>query len=200
MTVHAERELKARLTGPVEEVHRRLAEAGWELVQEGEMSDRLVDTPDGRLLAADHVLRVRRIRVAPGTAAGAEHVVLTWKGPTRYENGFKVRDELETGAGDASVILALLARLGFSRVAMAIDRRFAVYETESVHVRIEQYPDMDTLIEIEGEPDAIERRCADVGLPRSSWVPWTLHEFVKRYEARTGRRARLTNGEPGVRD
>lgn len=196
MSVQTERELKARLNGPVEEVRRRLVDAGWELVLEGEMSDRLLDTPDGRLFDADVVLRVRRISGEQGEA----RTILTWKGPTRYENGFKVREELETTADDAIAMQALFARLGYSTVAMAIDRRIAVYETDSVHVRIEQYPDMDTLIEIEGEPDAIERCIADVGLPRSSWVPWRLQEFVGRYEARTGRVARLASEEPVVRD
>lgn len=160
------------------------------------MSDRVLDTPDGRLFDADEVLRVRTITAERGAA----RTVLTWKGPTRYENGFKVRDELETTAEDATAMLALFARLGFSTIAMAIDRRIAIYETDSVHVRIEQYPDMDTLIEIEGEPDAIELCIADVGLPRSSWVPWRLEEFVGRYEERTGRVARLASEEPGVRD
>lgn len=195
MSMHTECELKARLSVPIEETRRRLKKAGWELVLEGEMSDRLLDTPDGRLFSADEVLRVRRI----SGAGRAVRTILTWKGPTRYENGLKVRDELETVAEDATVMLALFERLGFSTVAMAIDRRIAIYETDSVHVRIEQYPDMDTLIEIEGEPDAIERRIGDVGLPRSSWVPWRLQEFVDRYEARTGRVARLASEESGVR-
>lgn len=194
--MQTERELKARLTASVEEVRRQLVEAGWTLVLEGEMSDRVLDTPDGRLFDADEVLRVRTITAERGAA----RTVLTWKGPTRYENGFKVRDELETTAEDATAMLALFARLGFSTIAMAIDRRIAIYETDSVHVRIEQYPDMDTLIEIEGEPDAIELCIADVGLPRSSWVPWRLEEFVGRYEERTGRVARLASEEPGVRD
>lgn len=196
MSTQTERELKARLTVPVEEARRRLADAGWELLLEGEMSDRLLDTPDGRLFAADEVLRVRRIT----GERGAVRTILTWKGPTRYENGLKVRDELETTAEDANAMTALFTRLGFSTVALAIDRRIAVYGTDSVHVRIEQYPDMDTLIEIEGEPDAIERRIGDIGLPRSAWVPWRLQEFVGDYEARTGRVARLASEESGVRD
>jgi len=195
VSMHTECELKARLNVPIEETRRRLTKAGWELVLEGEMSDRLLDTPDGRLFSIDEVLRVRRI----SGAGGAVRTILTWKGPTRYENGLKVRDELETVSEDATVMLALFERLGFSTVAMAIDRRITIYETDSVHVRIEQYPDMDTLIEIEGEPDAIERRIDDVGLPRSSWVPWRLQEFVDRYEARTGRVARLASEESGVR-
>jgi len=196
VSVQTERELKARADVPVEEVRERLTEAGWELVFEGRMSDRLLDTPDGRLFEIDEVLRVRRI----SGEGVAERTILTWKGPTRYENGLKVRDELETRAEDASAMLELFAKLGFSTVAMAIDRLIAVYEMDSVHVRIEQYPDMDTLIEIEGEPDAIERRIPDLGLPRSSWVPWRLEEFVGRYEERTGRIARLANEEPSVRD
>ena len=96
------------LRGNLDDV-RRLADAGWELVLEGEMSDRLLDTPDGRLFDADVVLRVRRISGERGEAC----TILTWKGPTRYENGFKVREELETTAGDAIAMQALFARLGY---------------------------------------------------------------------------------------
>lgn len=189
MSIHTERELKARLDGPIDAVRRRLVEAGWVMALEGEMSDRILDTPDGRLFGADEVLRVRTIT----SSSGDTGTVLTWKGPTRYENGFKVRDELELEAGEPGAALALFARLGFSVVVLAIDRRIAVFETEAVHVRIEQYPDMDTLIEIEGDPDAIERRIAEVGLPRSSWVTWRLEEFVESFEARTGRLAMLAS-------
>lgn len=189
MTAHTERELKARVEGPVDELTRRLAAAGWVLALEGEMSDSILDTPDGRLFEADEILRVRRIT----DASGDTRTILTWKGPTRYESGLKVRDEIEVGADDPDTAVSLLSKLGFSTVVMAIDRRITVLETDSVHVRIEQYPDMDTLIEIEGDPEAIERRIAEVGLPRSSWVTWRLDEFVDRYEARTGRVARLSH-------
>ena len=189
MSAYTERELKARVEGPVDELTRRLAAAGWVLSLEGEMSDWILDTPDGRLFEADEILRIRRIT----SASGDTRTILTWKGPTRYENGFKVRDEIEVGAGEPDASLGLLSKLGFSTVVMAIDRRITVFETDTVHVRIEEYPDMDTLIEIEGDPEAIERRIAEVGLPRSAWLTWRLDEFVDSYEARTGRAARLSH-------
>jgi predicted adenylyl cyclase CyaB len=195
VSVRTESELKARLEESVEATCRRLEARGWRLHFDGEMFDRILDTPDRRLLAADEVLRVRRIY------AGGEIVrsFLTWKGPTRYENGFKVRDELETPAADPAAMTALLARLGFTVVAMAIDRRITVYESGPVRARIEVYPGMDTLIEMEGDPEAVERRLDDVGLPRSAWVAWPLQEFVDRYETRTGEAARLAYEGSSVR-
>lgn len=194
MSARTERELKARLNGSVAEVMQRLEAAGWRLVFEGEMNDRILDTPDGRLRAADEILRVRRLAKDGQTL----RAILTWKGPTRYENGFKVREEVETSATDPVAMTELFARLGFSVKAMAIDRNITVYEADSVHLRIEVYPGMDTLIELEGEPDAIENRIGDVGIPRSAWVPWQLQEFVERYESRTGEAARLASEESSV--
>ena len=190
MTMHTEKELKARLDGSIDDVRSRLLEAGWSLALRGEMSDRILDTPEGKLFEADEVLRLRTI----ADSNGGVRTILTWKGPTRYENGFKVRDELETVAEEEDTTLAILERIGFSSVVMAIDRHIEVYERDSVHVRIERYPEMDILLEIEGDPEAIERRIGDVGLPRSSWVSWRLDAFVDAYETRTGRTARLASG------
>jgi len=58
-------------------------------------------------------------------------------------------------------------------------------------VRIEWYPAMDVLVEVEGEPAAIERAVTATGLPRSCFLPESLPHFVADYERRTGRRARI---------
>ncbi len=187
MTGTTERELKARLEEPAAGFRDRLVAGGWRLRFEGEMSDRLLDTPDGRLRAADEILRLRRLAGRPG----GERVVLTWKGATRYEDGFKVREELETTVAEAAPLLAVLERLGFGEVRLAIDRRVTMLEADGVRLRIEEYPCMDTLVEIEGDPARIEPRLAELGLPRSAWLPWQLDQFVERYEARTGKRARI---------
>jgi len=50
---------------------------------------------------------------------------------------------------------------------------------------------MDVLLEVEGEPPAIERAIAATGLPRERFLPESLPYFVAAYEARTGRAALL---------
>ena len=193
-------ELKAVLADGGASLRRRLAAAGWRLVFEGDMSDRRYDTPDRSLERRDEVLRVRRMTAAdehntaagkPKMAAGEHRAVLGWKGPASERLGYKVRAEAETPVGDAETTVRILERLGFTEITLAIDRRVELYEKGGVRLRIEAYPRMDTLVEIEGDPRAVDERLPELGLPREAWRPWGLPEFVCRYEERTGLAARL---------
>ena len=66
-----------------------------------------------------------------------------------------------------------------------------------VSVRIERYPRMDTLAELEGPPDEVRARIGELGVGVDAWKSWPLPVFVERFEARTGERAVLSgDGEP----
>lgn len=186
-------ELKAALPGGATGLRERLANAGWRLSFEGLMSDRRFDTPERSLESRDEVLRIRCMT----SVSGESRTLLGWKGPGSEEHGYKVRPELETVVQDTETAVAILESLGYSEVILTIDRRVAVYEKGRVYARIETYPAMDVLVELEGDPDRIEARFADLGLPREDWKPWSLDEFVRRYEERTGSEARLTGETPG---
>jgi len=168
-------------------VRRSLVEAaGGRLVYSGRLRDVRYDLPDSSLTARDHVLRLRVYEAAAGGQAN-----LDWKGETRYEDGFKVREEISTTAGDADALASILERLGYV-AAMEIERHIAQYELHGAVVRFEEYPDMDTLVEVEGSPEEIERAIEAIGLPRSGFTVDRLVEFVARFEARTGRRAAIS--------
>ena len=80
------------LTAVVENVDAcrgRLEAAGAEMTFDGRLADRRYDTPDHRLRDADQVLRVRSSTDGQGPRAALE-----WKGPTGYEHGYKVREEI----------------------------------------------------------------------------------------------------------
>jgi hypothetical protein len=64
-----------------------------------------------------------------------------------------------------------------------------------VTVRFEEYPEMDALVEVEGEPEAIERVISRIGMSRAGFTSERLLDFVARYEARTGRRAFLSKSK-----
>jgi predicted adenylyl cyclase CyaB len=191
--VKREFELKAMLPDGATGLRERLAGAGWSLSFEGLMSDRRFDTPGRSLESRDEVLRIRCMT----SVSGESRTLLGWKGPASEERGYKVRPELETDVQDTETAVAILENLGYSEVILAIDRRVAVYEKGRVYARIETYPAMDVLVELEGDPDRIEARFADLGLPREAWKPWPLDEFVRRYEERTGSEARLAGEVPG---
>jgi adenylate cyclase class IV len=96
--------------------------------------------------------------------------------------------------GDPDALAELLGKLGFV-VTIEIEREIVQYELDGAIVRFEQYPDMDPLVEVEGTPEAIERAVKTIGLSRSGFTSERLPEFVARFEARTGRRASLSQAE-----
>lgn len=157
-----------------------------------EFAGTLVDVRYGdesqRLVLADQVLRLRVYQTETGSKGH-----LDWKGPTQYENGYKVREELSTFVGDPVELATILANLGYS-IIMRIERRIWQYSLMGATVRFEEYPKMDALVEVEGTEEAIEAAIAALGLPRASYTTDRLTDFVMRYEARTGETALLTFG------
>jgi adenylate cyclase class IV len=182
-------ELKGVVTD-VEAVRGALASAGARCTFTGGLIDWRYDLPDGRLRARDEVLRLRVTRGVDG----AVNARLDFKGPTSYPDGFKVRDEIGTDVQSGSTLHAILVGLGYV-VSREIEREVEVYEWEGVVVRLEHYPRMDVLAEVEGNPDGIERAIACMGLARASFTVERLSDFARRFEARTGQRAALSARE-----
>ena len=164
----------------VAECRRRIEAAGARVVFEGQLDDRRYDTSDRRLAAGDNILRIRRF-----VGDGGEHATLEWKGPTRHEHGYKVRDEIIADVPDAAPLAAILEKLGYAVVG-EIDRGVAQYELDGAVIRFERYPRMDALVEVEGPPDAIEQAIAALGLDRGGFSADRLPAFIARFEQRTG--------------
>jgi adenylate cyclase class 2 len=183
--VSDELELKAPVDDPAA-LEAALGRAGAELVFRGDMLDRRYDRR-GKLEARDEVLRLRVYR---GTAS---YGVLGWKGPVSVQKGYKHRVEHESRVEDSDAVHAVLERLGYE-VVMRIDRTIAQYRLGGATLRIEHYPAMDVLLEVEGEPSAIERAVAVTGLARERFLAKSLAHFVAAYERRTGRAAQIARG------
>jgi adenylate cyclase class IV len=184
--------LEVELKSAVEDVPRCIAlveRAGGRIVFAGRLEDRRWDTYDRALAAKDHVLRVRVYRSPSEVRAE-----LDWKGPTRRDGGYKLREELGTSVADPDVLNAMLVHLGYE-VTIAIDREIVQYDLDGTMIRFEHYPRMDDLVEVEGTPDQIERAIALMGLPRDGFTTDRLPDFVMRYEARTGQRAAISIAE-----
>lgn len=181
-------ELKS-VVDDVARARRTVEAAGAVLMFEGRLVDLRYGDAAGALATQDHVLR---LRVYEGEERSEAH--LDWKGPTRYEDGYKVRDEVSTPVGDAESLARILESLGF-RVIRDIERRIAQYAFAGAIIRFEEYPRMDALVEVEGEPDAIQRAIAATGLPHEGFNADRLPNFIARFEARTGKRAALSARE-----
>jgi adenylate cyclase class IV len=175
-----EREIKAVVPDPAA-LAARLAAAGATPEFRGLMSDRRFDR-EGALMSKAETLRLRRFE------SGGEPIraVLGWKGPPFVEGDAKLREEIEVEVeGD---VVALLRALGYREVH-ALDRFVEVYRCGEATVRLEWYPRMDVLVEVEGPEPAIAEAVSILGLPRSAYSAEALLAFVARYQAAGGRPA-----------
>ena len=163
--------------------------AGGHLDFAGALTDVRYDTAAGDLVRRDHVLR---LRVYGGTELTEAH--LDWKGETRYEGGYKVREEISTSIGDPEALATMLRSLGF-QIVREIEREITQYTLHGATVRFEHYPRMDDLVEVEGTPEAIEKAIDAMGLPRGGFSTGRLTNFIVEYESRTGRKAAISGRE-----
>jgi adenylate cyclase class IV len=181
-----ELEVKARVDDP-DGLRAALVRAGATLDFGGDMIDRRFDR-GGALARRDEVLRLREFRPTDGTPP---YGVLGWKGPHSQRGNYRHRAESESRVTGPDAVVTILERLGFA-VSLRIDRRVEVYRLGGAVLRLEWYPAMDVLLEVEGEPSDIEHAIAATGLARDRFLPESLPYFVAQYEARTGRAALLT--------
>jgi adenylate cyclase class IV len=177
-------EVKARVPD-VKAFEAALLRAGATVEFTGEMTDHRFDRKK-RLAGRDEMLRLRVYRPESGPARGE----LCWKGPVETQGEYRHRPEVEFAVGDPWNALELLVRLGFAET-QRIERLVTVFRLGEATLRMERYPEMDVLVEVEGDPAGIERAIGATGLPREAFLPESLPYFVSQYEERTGRSARL---------
>ena len=159
----------------------------------GLMEDRRFDR-SGELEGRDEVLRVRTFH----HPEGRREATVSWKGPvTVTTDGYKRRPELEyrLESGEREPA-ALFRALGFDEVHR-IDRQVAYLALVGATLRLEWYPRMDVLLEIEGPPASIEAAIAATGIPRDRFCADPLAAFAARYAERTSRPAVLSLRELG---
>src|SRR5450759_2798399 len=142
-------ELKA-VVDELAERRRKIEAAGAALSFEGKISDRRYDFASRELSGRDEVLRTRRYQSRAST-----RTYLDWKGPTEMQGAYKIREEITAPVEDFGSIEKILEKLGLT-LTWEIDREIAQYQIAGATIRFETYPRMDVLVEVEGEPDAIE--------------------------------------------
>ncbi|HKW12646.1 MAG TPA: hypothetical protein VJO33_19820 [Gemmatimonadaceae bacterium] len=171
---------------------RRVEQGGARLTFAGRLEDRRYDRRDLSLAERDHVLRIRVYRDASGAISTTS---VDFKGPSSVADGYKQREEISSEIfGGPENFARILEQLGFI-VTMQIDRAIWQYDLSGAAIRFERYPRMDDLVEVEGAPAAIERAIGVLALPRDAFTGERLPDFVRRFEARTGRDAALSDAE-----
>jgi adenylate cyclase class IV len=162
----------------------RLGSCGATREFRGRMSDRRYDLPSHPLERRDQVLRVRTFAPAAGSPGRLAEVA--WKGPTGQHRGYKEREEVQFTVDESGPVEAILAHLGLA-VIDTVDRCVEFYHLGGAVLRLEWYPRMDVLLEVEGTPAAIEEAAAASGVPRAGFTSDRLIDFAARFERRTGR-------------
>lgn len=181
-------ELKA-VVDDLEVWKERVEAAGGELTFDGRLSDKRYDLPSRELAQRDEVLRLRRYESRDFIRTHVD-----WKGPTDSAGSYKVREEISTIVEDFKGLQTILEKLGYV-VTREVDRQILQYRLEGATVRFEIYPRMDILVEIEGEPPAIEQAIAALGMLRGEFTTERLATFVARFEQRTGVQAAISQRE-----
>jgi predicted adenylyl cyclase CyaB len=170
---------------------KKLEAAGAALSFEGKISDRRYDFASRELSGRDEVLRTRRYQSPSST-----RTYLDWKGPTEMQGGYKIREEVTVPVEDFDALEKIFDKLGL-KLTWEIDRNIAQYQINGATVRFETYPRMDVLVEVEGEPEAIEAAIEVLELPRGTFTSERLPAFVDRFERRTGVRSAVCDRELG---
>ena len=160
-----ERELKFPCSD-LNELRERLQAAEAERLCSSALEDNLIWDRDGELVESGCLLRLRF------DSHGAR---LTYKGPPTYEDGLKIREEIETGVEKPAELQAILENLGYEQI-----QQYQKYREEwrlgGVIICLDRTPIGD-FVEFEG--DAASRLAERFGLdPKEA----ELRSYLKLYE------------------
>jgi adenylate cyclase class 2 len=145
-------EVKYRLDDPAS-ILARLGACGARRITHLLQTNRIFDTADRKLLAADCGLRLRTSRALEDEVPVA--ATLTYKGP-RARGAAKLREEIETAVADPSAVATILSRLGFVEVII-YEKRRETWRLDECEICLDELPRLGWFIEIEGpSPTAVE--------------------------------------------
>jgi adenylate cyclase, class 2 len=132
-------------------------------------SNVLFDDVERRLSGSGRTIRLRR-------AAG--RAILTYKGPARFQDGARVREERETELSDPEETTAILAGLGLEP-RFRYDKRREEWDYEGTVVALDETP-IGCFVEVEGDPATIRRVVALLDLDAAESIPYSYAELYAR--------------------
>lgn len=129
----------------------------------------LYDDPDLKLSGSGRTVRLR-------SAAGRS--ILTYKGPARFRDGVRTREEREVEVSDAREAEGILAGLGLSR-RFRYEKRREEWDLEGCAVALDETP-IGNFVEVEGDPPAIRRVFVLLDLDFTEALPYSYSELYQR--------------------
>jgi adenylate cyclase class 2 len=169
-----EREVKLRFGSP-EAARAAIIDAGATPLRGRRLQeDCLLDAADNLLMRRRSALRVR---MEPGRS------LLTFKGPMQAST-MKVREELETVVGDATLMLQILEALGF-HVWFRYQKYREEFAIEDVVVAIDETP-IGTFVELEGGEQGIAALASALGRAPSDYLLESYRTLFVRHREERG--------------
>ena len=170
-----ETEIKLAFASP-EDARRELIRLGAIESRPRVFEDNVVfDLDDRRLVTTDRLLRLRRT---------GPDAVLTYKGPAEAGRRHKVREEAEVGVADADEMDRILRGVGF-RPGYRYQKYRTAFTLEGVDVALDE-TSLGTFVELEGDPDAIDRVAAALGKGPDDYLRATYRELQEKDAAARG--------------
>jgi adenylate cyclase class 2 len=160
----------------LEAVEQRMQALGARLLQPRVHEVNLrFDTQDGELSRQFRVLRLRQDDAAR----------LTYKGPSSFQDGVRLRQEIEFTVSDFEAARRFLEALGY-HVALLYEKYRTTYELEGVHITLDKMP-YGTFVEIEGpDPGSIRSVNENLGLDWEQRVPESYTMLFERLREALG--------------
>lgn len=146
-----EQEVKMRLLVGAGEADRILRSLGYSFTGEVYEKDLYLQHPCRDFAETDEALRIRR------RSGRVESVTMTYKGPRTMDNGVKKRLEIQVMVDSYDAAAELLARLGFSPVAL-VEKKRRLYKKGDTEASIDTLATCGGAIylEVEGSIEDIE--------------------------------------------
>ena len=158
MTKNVEREIKLYFASK-NAAHEAVKSVGATPLRSKRLQkDALFDWPDERLRQRQCVLRIRQEN---------EDSTLTFKGPPESAS-MKVREEIESTAGNSSNLVTILERLGLE-VWFRYEKYREEFTFNGVIVAIDETP-VGIFIELEGEERVINKIASSLGRSQEDYI------------------------------
>jgi len=159
-------EIKLRFESP-QRAREAVGQLGATCIQPRLFEDNILyDRGHDPLEAAGKLLRLRSI---------GGRSLLTYKAPVPGTHRHKVREEHETFVDDAGALAQILAGLGF-RPVYRYQKYRTLFELEQLHLCLDETP-IGCFVELEGQPDAIDRVAARLGFGPGQFIRSTYFEL-----------------------
>jgi len=136
-------------------------------------SNVLFDTPDRKMRARTEILRIRNY----GGRWVITHKRLPDAGPG--EDAHKHRIETETGVADGDVLAQVFKSIGLTE-AFRYEKWRSEWSDGEGHCVIDETP-IGVFAELEGEPEWIDRRAAQMGVERSSYITLSYGRLFEQW-------------------